>query len=244
MVWSAIGAIGSALIGGGFSALGQERANRETREATERGMAFSAEQAEINRAWQERMASTRYQRTMRDMRAAGLNPILAYRQGGGPIPSGGQAAGMSYQAGNIGAAAPAAASSAINAWRTGMEQKRQKELLYNMRSQTELNYERGRTEAAQQKLITEQANEVINRTPTHSAQQNLMRSQAAVNKLQEMINKAEVEIRRAGATSAKETQRIYQTWYGRFLRWVDETGRAFNPFAQAGKTGSETFRRR
>lgn len=39
--------------------------------------------------WQERMANTTYQRTMDDMRKAGLNPILAGKLSGGSIPSSG-----------------------------------------------------------------------------------------------------------------------------------------------------------
>lgn len=78
--------IGSYL-GGKSSERGQESAN-ETNLAT-------ARQAQ---EFSERMSSTSYQRGVQDMKAAGLNPMLAYSQGGASAPQGQQATVQNTQA--------------------------------------------------------------------------------------------------------------------------------------------------
>lgn len=40
-----------------------------------------------NRKWMEMMSNTAYQRAMKDMKTAGLNPMLAYMQGGASVPN-------------------------------------------------------------------------------------------------------------------------------------------------------------
>ncbi len=69
--------IGASIISGVGSYLGAKKTNKAN-------IAIAREQM----AFQERMSSTAYQRSMDDMRKAGLNPILAYKQGGASSPGG------------------------------------------------------------------------------------------------------------------------------------------------------------
>lgn len=75
-----------------YNSLAWQKAADWNQTMWERQAEFNAQQAEIQRQWSERMENTRYQRAIKDMEAAGLNPILAVSGGGSGISTGGGSA--------------------------------------------------------------------------------------------------------------------------------------------------------
>lgn len=95
------GNIPLAMAGMGASAFSasqaQKDANQMNLDIANNANAFNAQQSYAQMEFQRDMSNTAYQRAVKDMQAAGLNPMLAYMQGGASQPTGSAASAVAPQ---------------------------------------------------------------------------------------------------------------------------------------------------
>lgn len=133
---------------------------------------FAAQEASAARAWQEHMSNTQYQRSTKDMMAAGLNPMLAYHQGGAGTPTGAMAS------------APGASTPPFNNSHGAN--------LMQTAAQIKLLDENARVADAEVRRKDAETAEIQARTPTHGVnidrmQQEIQESVARIQGIQQQI---------------------------------------------------------
>lgn len=131
--------IGS-VVGGFLDYKGQNSANQANRDIASQTNANNMAIAKSQMDFQERMSNTSWQRGVKDMQAAGINPMLAFSQGGASSPPGaavGSVTGAPMQ--NAFGGASRATASAIQALRTNLELEQLREQNRKIVSDRDLN---------------------------------------------------------------------------------------------------------
>ena len=188
-----------AFIGGGASLLGGMFTNQAQAEQAASAHAFSAAQTQQQMDYQERMRASQYQTTVKDLAAAGLNPMLAYTQGGAGTPSGSAAVGQQASLRNP---AEALASSAAQ--------------LGNIKADLELkhantveSYERADMYSADTKLKLLEAPNVSQRLKNLISEELLNDARTTATNAEEAVRRVDEQIKRLGDLPEAKSKGAY-----------------------------------
>lgn len=191
-----MGPLAIAALGAGATAAGSLGSSWMESNAMEAANRANERIAADNRAFQERMSNTAYQRSFEDMRKAGLNPILAYSAGGASTPSGSTATMMSKVPSGF---ADRAVSSALSSLRVKSEVDNLLEQNANIKSNTALN------EALRQKAVQDadliRTNAKLAKTNLPAAENSAAVEQGLVGKIGAYVDRISRSLGNVGSSA-------------------------------------------
>ncbi len=182
-----------AIVGAVAGLAGGILQNRAAKKAASKQMDFQRE-----------TRADQYQVTMADMKKAGLNPILAYQQGGS-----GTLGGSSYTPSNVGAAGAAGAVAGATSAKTVKTTSLAKKL---MQAQIDKLHESGYADVQAGNVDAQRFRNV---------------------EIERHILKEKLIQEKTNTSSAKNLKEYYDSDTGKWLQFLDKGGRSINPFIKA-----------
>lgn len=179
-----------SLVGFGSNVLGGLITSVGSRSAAKAAFNYNKELIQMQQSWQERMSNTAHQREVKDLRSAGLNPILSATGGSGASFGSASAPGMSVDSPDFGDLGVS----------TALQIRQQKNQNKITDSQTALNDEIKRKTGAEWSLLIEQE------------------KNAYETGLNIMAEREQIKANTAKSIAETERQLIENKYYDQYLR--------------------------